>query len=119
MVGVPVIAAENDEQARFLSTSAQQQILNLIRHAPTPVPPPIETMDGRWSAAEKAAVDDFLAAAIIGGPETVTRKLDEFVAATGADELIIHSGFFRHQDRRRSYEIVASAASLTRRSSQS
>ena len=115
MVGVPVIAAESDEEARFLSTSAQQQILNLIRHAPTPVPPPIATMDGRWSAAEKAAVDDFLGAAIIGGPETVKRKLEDFVAATGADELIIHSGFHRHQDRRRSYEIVAGAADLTPR----
>ena len=107
MVGVPVIAADSDEEARYLSTSAQQQILNLIRHAPTPVPPPIATMDGRWSAAEKSAVDDFLAAAIIGGPETVKKKLEAFVDATAADELIIHSGFYKHEDRRRSYEIVA------------
>lgn len=107
MVGVPVIAADSDEEARFLSTSSQQQILNLIRNAPTPVPPPIATMDGRWSAAEKAAVQDFLGAAIIGGPDTVHQKLEDFVSATGADELIIHSGFYRHQDRRRSYEIVA------------
>ena len=109
MVGIPVIAADSDEEARHLSTSVQQMILNLIRHAPTPVPPPILTMDGRWSAAEKAAVEDHLGAAIIGGPETVKAKLEEFVAATGADELMIHSGFYRHEDRRRSYEVVAEA----------
>ncbi|WP_193211315.1 LLM class flavin-dependent oxidoreductase [Luteolibacter marinus] len=109
MVGVPVIAAESDEQARFLSTSAQQQILNLIRHVPTPVPPPVATMDGRWSPAERAAVQDFLGAAIIGGPDTVQRELAAFVESTAADEIIIHSGFHRHQDRRRSYEIVAAA----------
>jgi luciferase family oxidoreductase group 1 len=114
MVGVPVIAADSDEEARFLSTSVLQQILNLIRHAPTPVPPPIASMDFRWSAAEKSAVMDHLGAAIIGGPETVKEKLEEFVASTGADELIIHSGFYRHEDRRRSYEIVAQAAGLPR-----
>ncbi|QJE95894.1 LLM class flavin-dependent oxidoreductase [Luteolibacter luteus] len=114
MVGVPVIAADSDEEARHLSTSVQQQILNLIRHAPTPVPPPIPSLDGRWSPQEKAAVMDHLGALIIGGPETVKSKLEEFVASTGADELIIHSGFYRHEDRRRSYEIVAQAAGLPR-----
>lgn len=114
MVGVPVIAAESDEEARYLATSVLQQILNLIRHAPTPVPPPIASMDGRWSPAERAAVQDHLGASIIGGPETVKSRLEEFVASTGADELIIHSGFYRHEDRKRSYEIVAEAASLPR-----
>ncbi len=107
MVGLPVIAAPTDEEARHLATSAQQQILNLIRHAPTPVPPPVETMEGRWSLAEQNAVRGFFGAAIFGGPETVKRKLEEFVEATQADELIIHSQFYRHEDRLRSYEIVA------------
>ncbi len=119
MVGVPVIAADSDEEARYLSTSVQQQILNLIRHAPTPVPPPVPDMNGRWSAAEKAAVQEHLGAAIIGGPETVKAKLGEFVASTGADELMIHSGFHRHEDRKRSYEIVAQAAGLPRASPRS
>ena len=110
MVGVPVIAADSDEEARYLSTSVLQQILNLIRHAPTPVPPPVASMDGRWSPAERAAVQDHLGAAIIGGPETVKARLEEFVAATGADELMIHSGFHSHEDRKRSYGIVAQAA---------
>ena len=76
------------------------------------MPPPVPSMDFRWSAAEKAAVTEHLGAAIIGGPETVKAKLEEVVAATGADELMIHSGFYRHEDRKRSYEIVAEAASL-------
>lgn len=112
MVGVPVIAAESDEEARFLSTSVQQQILNLIRHAPTPVPPPIASMDGRWSAAEKNAVHEHLGAAVIGGPETVREKLEKIVEATQANELMIHSGFYRHENRKRSYEIVAEVAGL-------
>jgi luciferase family oxidoreductase group 1 len=112
MVGLPAIAADTDEEARHLSTSVQQMILQLIRHAPIPVPPPVVTMDFRWSASEKAAVDEHLGAAIIGGPETVKAKLEEVLATTGADELMIHSGFYRHEDRKRSYEIVAKAAAL-------
>ncbi len=110
MVGVPVIAAGSDEEARFLSTSVQQQVLNLIRHAPTPVPPPITSLDGRWSAAEKAAVQEHLGAAVIGGPETVREELEKLVEVTQADELMIHSGFYRHEDRKRSYGIVAEVA---------
>ncbi len=112
MVGLPVIAAGSDHEARRLATSAQQQILNLVRHQPTPVPPPVDTMDGLWSAAEEAAVRDFLGAAIIGGPDAVKAGLEAIADSTGADELIIHSGFYRHADRRRSYEIVAQAAGL-------
>ncbi len=107
MVGVPVIAASSDEEARFLSTSSQQMILNIVRNQRSTVPPPVETMEGKWSLPEQAEVRQFFGAAIIGGPESVKSQLEEFVAATQADELIIHSQFYRHEDRLRSYEIVA------------
>ena len=107
MVGVPVIAAPTDGEARFLSTSSQQQILNIVRNQRSKVPPPVESMEGRWSDAEAAEVQQFFGAAIIGGPQTVKAKLSEFVEATQADELMIHSQFFRQEDRLRSYQIVA------------
>lgn len=107
MVGIPVMAAETDAEAKRLSTSAQQQILNLIRHAPTPVPPPVDSMDGKWSHGEAQAVQGFFGEAIIGGPETVRKGLVKFLEKTQADELMIHSQFYRHEDRLRSYEIVA------------
>jgi len=107
MIGLPVIAAETDVEAQRLATSAQQQVLALIRRHPIPVPPPIETLDGNWDAYEKAAVAAHLGAAIIGGPESVREKIINFAARTGADELMIHSQFYDHADRLRSYEIVA------------
>jgi luciferase family oxidoreductase group 1 len=106
MVGVPVIAADTDEQAKYLSTSSQQMILNIVRNQRSMVPPPVETMEGRWSLAEQAEVRQFFGAAVIGGPDSVKSQLEEFVAATQADELIIHSQFYNHEDRLRSYEIV-------------
>jgi len=107
MVGLPVLAADTDKQADFLATSTQQRALRLIRGQPTHTPPPVASMEGRWSAEEQRTVEDRLAAAVIGGPATVKRKLPEFRQLTGADELILNSDFHRLEDRLRSYEIVA------------
>ena len=107
MIGLPVLAADTDEQAVYLATSAQQRALRLIRGQPIYTPPPVESMDGLWSAAEKRVVENRLAAAVIGGPDRVRRQLLEFKERTQADELILHSDFYRLEDRLRSYEIVA------------
>jgi len=64
-------------------------------------------MEGIWNAGEKRAVEGRLAAAVIGGPATVERKLKEFLELTHANELILFSDFYRLEDRLRSYEIVA------------
>jgi alkanesulfonate monooxygenase SsuD/methylene tetrahydromethanopterin reductase-like flavin-dependent oxidoreductase (luciferase family) len=107
MVGLPVLAADSDEQAAHLATSAQQRILRLVRGQPIFTPPPVVSLDGLWNPVEKRAVDDHLGAAVIGGPATVKRKLREFLKQTQADELILNSDFYRVEDRLRSYEIVA------------
>ncbi|QJQ94563.1 MULTISPECIES: LLM class flavin-dependent oxidoreductase [Halomonadaceae] len=105
MVGMPVIAAESDDQARFLATTAQQKFLNLIRGKSTKALPPVEQLD--WSPQEQAMVGQNLGAAVIGGPETVRQGLEEFLERTGADELMLNTDVYHHQDRLRSYEIVA------------
>ncbi|WP_252106526.1 MULTISPECIES: LLM class flavin-dependent oxidoreductase [unclassified Halomonas] len=108
MVGMPVIAADTDQMAHYLATTAQQKFLNLIRGRPTTSQPPVEQLD--WTPMEQAQVSQFLGAAIIGGPDTVKAELEAFQARTGADELMINSDFFDPQDRLRSYEIVMDAA---------
>ncbi|HXI71991.1 MAG TPA: LLM class flavin-dependent oxidoreductase [Verrucomicrobiae bacterium] len=108
MVGLPVLAADTDAQAEHLATSARQRILRLIRGQPIFTPPPVASMDGLWNAAEQRAVETHLGAAVIGGPKTVERKLREFLQLTQANELILHSDFYRVEDRLHSYEMVAS-----------
>src|SRR5450631_3655008 len=108
MVGLPVLAADTDGQAEHLATSTQQRGLRLIRGQPIFTPPPVASMDGLWNAGEKRAVEGRLAAAVIGGPATAKRKLQEFLELTQANELILFSDFYRLEDRLRSYEIVAS-----------
>lgn len=108
MVGLPVMAAESDDMAHYLATTAQQKFLNLIRGRPTLSQPPVDSLD--WTPMERSQVSQFLGAAIIGGPDTVKAELEEFQARTEADELMINSDFFDHQARLRSYEIVADIA---------
>ncbi|WP_240375985.1 LLM class flavin-dependent oxidoreductase [Bacillus piscicola] len=107
MVCVNVVAAETDEEAAFLSTSLQQQFLNLIRRTEKPLQPPVENMEEMWNEQEKAALHHQLGTSIIGSPETTAQKLQDFADDTLANELMIHSQIYDHQARLRSYEIVA------------
>ncbi|HEY0844699.1 MAG TPA: LLM class flavin-dependent oxidoreductase [Noviherbaspirillum sp.] len=107
MVGINVFAADSAEEARYLSTSQQQMHVNLVRGVPGRMPPPVRSMDGRWTPMEQAAVESALRASIVGDAATVKAQLQAFVDSTQADELIIHSLIWDHAARLRSYEIVA------------
>ncbi|KEQ24227.1 LLM class flavin-dependent oxidoreductase [Paenibacillus tyrfis] len=107
MVGVNVIAADTDEEAERLGTTLQQQFLNLIRGHEAPLQPPVDSMDGLWSEHEKQALQNQLGSSIFGSPETVKEKLQAFLDATQADEIMVVGHVFDHQARLRSYEIVA------------
>jgi luciferase family oxidoreductase group 1 len=109
MAGVPLVAAESDAEAGRLATSPLLRHLRLIRRQPVFVPPPVDSMDGVWSEAEKFLVESRLGVAVVGGPETVQRKLARLLEDTGADELIFTSDLYDHELRLRSFEIAASA----------
>ena len=107
MVGVNVIAADTDEEARHLFTSAQQSFANLFRGTRGKLLPPIDDIEGYWSPHEKAQASAMLACSFVGSAETVRRGLEDFLAQTGADELIVASAIYDHGKRLRSYEILA------------
>ncbi|MED0673599.1 LLM class flavin-dependent oxidoreductase [Aneurinibacillus aneurinilyticus] len=108
MVGVNVIAADTDEEARRLATSMEQQFLNLVRNRPSPLKPPVENMDDLWNPFEKATIQQQLRTSIVGSPKVVTEKLRTFLDSTQADELIINSQIYDHKARLHSYEILSS-----------
>jgi alkanesulfonate monooxygenase SsuD/methylene tetrahydromethanopterin reductase-like flavin-dependent oxidoreductase (luciferase family) len=71
------------------------------------VPPPVADFATSLDPYRRAVVDDALGAAIVGGPQAVRRGLDDLVARTGADELMVTANIFDHAKRKRSFEIVA------------
>jgi luciferase family oxidoreductase group 1 len=115
MVGVNIIAADTDEEARRLFTSHQQSFANLRRGRPGPQQPPIDDIDTYWSPAEKVMAESMLACSIVGSPETIRHGLERFVAYTGADELMVVSAIFDADARKRSYSILADVAGLAPR----
>jgi luciferase family oxidoreductase group 1 len=104
IAAVPVVAAETDARARFLATSPQQRFLRLVRGEPVELVAPVESMD------QIAAVEARLGAAIIGSNQTVRAGIELLLARTGADEVIVVTDLFKHEDRLESYERVAEVA---------
>jgi luciferase family oxidoreductase group 1 len=107
MLGVVVVAAEADDEARFLFSSLQQSSLNNRMGRPGRVPPPVADFEARLDPYARAILRDSLACAVVGGPEAVRRGLDDFIRMTGADELMVTANIFDHAKRKRSFEIVA------------
>jgi luciferase family oxidoreductase group 1 len=107
MVGANVVAADTDEEAQRLATSLQQQFLNLIRGNPTPLKPPVESMEGIWSPYEKSVIEQQLRKTMVGSPKTVKEKLQGFLEETQADEIIINGQIYDHQARLHSFELLS------------
>ena len=101
MIGVGVFAAETDAAAQRLFTSAQLQFLNLIRGRPSELPPPVDTMEGRWNRAEQLAVAQRTRCSAVGSPETVRRRIDELIEETRAEEIIATAQIYDHAARLR------------------
>jgi luciferase family oxidoreductase group 1 len=111
MLGITVVAAETDEEARFLFSSLQQSTLNNRLGRPSRVPSPVENFEARLDHYARAILRDAYACAIVGGPDTVGRGLEDFIRRTGADELMVTANIFDHTKRKRSFAIVAEAQS--------
>jgi luciferase family oxidoreductase group 1 len=107
MLGVNLVAADTDAEARRLFSSHQQSFVNLRRGQPGRLPPPVDDMDARLDPYARAMLADSLAHAIVGGPETVRARLQAFVTETGADSLMVTAQIFDHVARKRSFEILA------------
>ncbi|MEO8043852.1 MAG: LLM class flavin-dependent oxidoreductase [Spartobacteria bacterium] len=107
MIGVGVFAAETDAEAQKLFTSSQLQFLSMVRGRPGKLPPPVESMEGHWSAPERIAVSQRTRCSAVGSPETVRRRLEALLEKTEADEIIATAQIYDHAARLRSFEIAA------------
>ena len=107
MLGFNVFAADSNDEAWLLATSVQQAFVNLRSGRPTALPPPVPGYYERLPAEWRAVLDDALACSAIGTADVVRRALADFVARTGADELMLTAMIFDHAARLRSLEIAA------------
>jgi luciferase family oxidoreductase group 1 len=107
MLGVNVVAAATDEEARFLASSQRQSFTSLRQGRPIRLPPPSAEWVKPVEPRDGSEVDRVLNASVVGSPESVEAQLEAFVGRTAADELIITSQIYDHRARIACYEIVA------------
>jgi luciferase family oxidoreductase group 1 len=109
MVGVAVVCADTDAEARRIHAPARLSFLRLRSGRPSTFPSPEEAAAHVYSPSEQQFVDSWTATHVVGEPATVRDGLAALQEETGADELMLTTMVYDHADRLRSYELVAEA----------
>ncbi len=111
IAGVNVFAADTGAEAAFIASSHFHWVNMLHMGRPGPLPQPQDGYFQRLSERERHGLQQALAYSVVGDTEEVGQWLREFIAATGADELIIDARIHDPVARCRSYQLVAEAIS--------
>lgn len=100
MVSLTIIVAESDDEARFLFSSTQHA-------SDEPLPPPVADYEASLTPERAQILRSYMRYAMVGAPQTVQRKLTEFIARHKPDELIITARLYNHDARLRSFELLS------------
>ncbi len=109
IVGVPIIAAPTDDEAEVLASSVYQRVLGILTGDRRRLQPPVADFWERVPPQARDAIQDFLAVAVIGGPDKVRAGLDTIAQATQADEFMFVCDVFEPALRLRSLDLAAAA----------
>jgi len=104
-----VLAADTDDEARFLASSTEQMFLAIRTGQAIELPPPVADYRDTIGVQGRTILDNVLECSAIGGPDTVRAGLAAFVQRTGVDEVIVTGAMFDPAARRRSASIAAAA----------
>jgi luciferase family oxidoreductase group 1 len=108
MLGVNVVAAGTDAEARFLASSGRQSFASLRAGRPIRLPPP--SKDWERDPSDRSDPSNQTRVSFVGAPDTIRDQMREFVDSTKADELIVVSHIYDHSARLRSYELARQIA---------
>ena len=89
--GVNVVAANTDEDARFLASSGRQSFANMRRGLPAALPPPSQEHGKDVVTFGQIPLTEVTSVAVVGSPATVATGLKAFVAQTRPDEVMVVS----------------------------
>ena len=106
-IGVPLIAAPTDDEADYLASSTYQRVLGILKGDRRKLQPPTAGFSAKLHPQERAAIGDFLAAAVVGGPDTVRAGLTALAQATDADEFLLVSDVYDPALRLQSLDVAA------------
>ena len=107
ILGVNVVGAETDEEARLLASSGREAFASLRRGMPTTLPPPSEEYARDVVPFGVRPFEEISSVAMVGSPSSVRQGLRDFIKLTSPDEIMIVSHIYDHAKRVRSFEIAA------------
>ncbi|HEU0035223.1 MAG TPA: LLM class flavin-dependent oxidoreductase [Kofleriaceae bacterium] len=107
MCAVTVICGEDDDHARRLTAPVRVTVVNTRTGKRAPIPSIEDALARTFTPEEQAIADDFLAGAVIGGPERVHDRLLALAEELAVDELMISSLVPGLDERRRALERIA------------
>ena len=107
IIGLHQVSAPTDAEAEFLASTTYQRVLGILTGQRRPLQAPVAGLMAQLHPQERAAIGDFLSAAVIGGPDTVHRGMQHLVELTDADEFMVVSDVFDPALKLRSMDILA------------
>ena len=109
-----VICAETDAEAERLAASLIVAFVRLRTGQRSELLSPEAALAYPFSTAERAVAESIRPLHIFGSPGAVKRRIEDLVARTAADEVMITTFTYGQADRLRSYELLAAAFELER-----
>ena len=107
IVGSQAVVAETDEEAQVLASTLKRLILGIVTGRRELMQPPVDHLNENVWGMFQRDVGHMLTYALIGSRETVSQKLEEFMSLTHADEIMVTSHIYDHQERVKSYQRFA------------
>lgn len=114
ILAIAVVAAETDEEARYLAGPGELQMVRFGTGQFYLAPPSLEEAAAyRYSSAEEAVLADNRSRFVIGSVERVAERLRSLAREAMVDEIMILNMLTEKKSRHRSYELLAEAFELT------
>lgn len=112
MIVVPVICAETTAEAERISLPSAVSFVKLRQGHPTPLPSPDAAAAYEFSAMERELLSQWEAPLIRGSATEVCAQLEALIERTRVDEVMVTTMVHHHDDRLRSYGLLAEAWGL-------
>src|SRR5215210_4952929 len=109
ILAVSVVCAETNEHAERLASSMQLAWVRMRSGNPAPLPSPEEAIAYPYTTTERRLADTYRSMQVIGDPQTVQARLEELTQHTVADEVMVTTNVYDHNERLSSYERLAEA----------
>ena len=107
ILGVNIVAADTDAEARFLASSGRQAFTSLRAGTPIRLPAPSREWEKDVVPFDPSALESLTSVSMVGSAATVRDGMQAFRERMQPDELIVVSHIYDHAARLRSYELTA------------